>query len=195
MTHSDSVSGPASDWRDWYRLAAGSFRSMLRVGFSAAGVALLGLALASLLLALGIVEGGPEITVMEAMGAIAAVGAAGGVILGLGAEASYGAAALEAEQDVWRRAAGRTLAGLAVSTILIVLGAYLPLPEDLPVTIEYGRATLQAAGGAGVISSCLIPPLTGWLAGRAALWKPQWDPYLLFGAWTILTLTLFAPPG
>ena len=195
MTSPGSTSEQMSDWRDWYRLAAGSFRSMLRVGFSAAGVALLGLALASLILELGIVEGGPELTVMEALGAIAAVGAVGGAILGLGAEASYGAAALEADQDLWRRAAGRAIAGLAVSMILVALSAFLPLPEGLPITIEYGRATLRAAGGAGLMSCLLVPPLTGWLSVRAAPWKPRWDSYLLFGVWVILTMALFSPPG
>jgi len=168
---------------------------MLRVGFSAAGIALLGLALASLLLEVGIVEGGPELTIMEAIGAIAAVGATGGVILGLGAEASYGASTLEEEHDIWRRAAGRALAGLVVAMTLVALSALLPLPEDLPVTIDYGRATLRAAGGAGLICSLLVPPLTGWLSVRAGFWKPRWDPYLLFGAWVILTMALFAPPG
>ncbi|MDE0188916.1 MAG: hypothetical protein OXN80_07435 [bacterium] len=195
MTHPSPSASQALDWRYWYRLAAGSFRSMLRVGFSAAGIALLGLALASLLLEVGIVEGGPDLTIMEAMSAIAAVGAAGGVILGLGAEASYGASALEDEQDVWHRAAGRALAGLAVAMILVAVSALLPLPEDLPVTIDYGRATLRAAGGAGLICSLLVPPLTGWLSVRAGFWKPRWDPYLLFGAWAVLIMALFAPPG
>ena len=187
-------SSPMVSLGDWYRLAAGSFRSMLRVGFLAAGVALLGLALASLLLELDLVEGGPELTVMEAMGAIAAVGAVGGVILGLGAEASYGAAVLEAEQDVWRRAAGRVVAGLVVSTILLVLGALVPLPADLPITIAYAQSTLLAAGAAGLITCSLVSPLIGWLTLRVARWKPQWDPYLLFGAWIILILALFSPP-
>ena len=195
MTHPSPPASQALDWRDWYRLAAGSFRSMLRVGFSAAGIALLGLALASLLLEVGIVEGGPELTIMEAIGAIAAVGATGGAILGLGAEASYGASTLEEEQDIWRRAAGRALAGLAVAMTLVALSALLPLPEDLPITIDYGRATLRAAGGAGLICSLLVPPLTGWLSVRAGFWKPRWDPYLLFSAWVILTMALFAPPG
>lgn len=195
MTDPGPPAARMQDWRDWYRLAAGSFRSMLRVGFSAAGTALLGLALASLLIELGIVEGGPDLTIMEAMGGIAAVGAAGGAILGLGAEASYGAAALEEEQDVWLRAAGRALAGLAVALILLALSALLPLPEDLPTTIDYGRATLRAAGGAGLICSLLVPPLTGWLAVRAAFWRPRWDPYLLFGAWSILAMALFTPPA
>lgn len=195
MTNPSPAGSQALDWRDWYRLAAGSFRSMLRVGFSAAGIALLGLALASLLLELGIVEGGPDLTVMEAISAIAAVGAAGGVILGLGAEASYGASALEDEQDTWHRAAGRSLAGLAVAMILVAASALLPLPGDLPITIDYGRATLRAAGGAGLICSLLVPPLTGWLSVRARFWKARWDPYLLFGAWAILIMALFAPPG
>ena len=195
MTNPSPTVSQAMDWRDWYRLAAGSFRSMLRVGFSAAGVALLGLALASLLLQLGIVEGGPELTIMEAMGAIAAVGAVGGVILGLGAEASYGASALEEEQDTWHRAAGRALAGLAVALILVALSTLAPLPEDLPFTIDYGRATLRAAGGAGLVCSLLVPPLTGWLSVRAGFWKSRWDPYLLFGAWAVLTMALFSPPG
>lgn len=195
MTNPSPAGSQALDWRDWYRLAAGSFRSMLRVGFSAAGIALLGLAVASLLLELGIVEGGPDLTIMEAMSAIAAVGAAGGVILGLGAEASYGASALEDEQDTWHRAAGRSLAGLAVAMILVAASALLPLPGDLPITIDYGRATLRAAGGAGLICSLLVPPLTGWLSVRAGFWKPRWDPYLLFGAWAILIMALFAPPG
>ena len=194
MTHPSPTGSQSLDWRDWYRLAAGSFRSMLRVGFSAAGIALLGLALASLLLEVGIVEGGPELTIMEAIAAIAAVGAAGGAILGLGAEASYGAPALEEEQDIWHRAVGRALAGLAVAMILVALSTLLPLPEDLPITIEYGRATLRAAGGAGLICSLLVPPLTGWLSVRGGFWKPRWDPYLLFGAWAILTMALFAPP-
>ncbi|MDE0231414.1 MAG: hypothetical protein OXI56_02965 [bacterium] len=195
MTQTSPTGAQTMDWRDWYRLAAGSFRSMLRVGFSAAGIALLGLALASLLLEVGIVEGGPELTIMEAIGAIAAVGAAGGAILGLGAEASYGASNLEEEQDTWRRAAGRALAGLAVAMILVALSALLPLPEDLPITIDYGRATLRAAGGAGLICSLLVPPLAGWLSVRAGFWKPRWDPYILFGAWAILTMALFSPPG
>ena len=132
------------------------------------------------MLELDLVEGGPELTVMEAMGAIAAVGAVGGVILGLGAEASYGAAVLEAEQDVWRRAAGRVVAGLVVSTILLVLGALVPLPADLPITIAYARSTLRAAGAAGLITCSLVSPLIGWLTLRVARWKPQWDPYLPF---------------
>ena len=195
MTHPSPAASQALDWRDWYRLAAGSFRSMLRVGFSAAGIALLGLALASLLLEVGVVEGGPDLTIMEAIGSIAAVGAAGGVILGLGAEASYGTSALEDEQDIWHRAAGRALAGLAVAMILVAVSALLPLPEDLPITIDYGRATLRAAGGAGLICSLLVPPLTGWLSVRAGFWRARWDPYLLFSAWVILTMALFAPPG
>lgn len=180
---------------DWYRLAAGSFRSMLRVGFTAAGMALLGLALASLLFELDWVAGGPELTIMEALASIAAVGAVGGALLGLGAEASYGAAALEAEQDVWRRAIGRVVAGLAVSIILLVMAVLVPLPDGLPVTILYGQATLRAAGTAGLISSGLGPPLAGWLSIRMAFWKTRWDPYLLFGFWIILILVLFSPPG
>ncbi|MCE2526254.1 MAG: hypothetical protein J4G00_01780 [Actinomycetia bacterium] len=180
---------------DWYRLAAGSFRSMLRVGFTAAGVALLGLALASLLFELDWVSGGPNLTVMEALGSIAAVGAVGGAILGLGAEASYGAAQLEDEQDGWRRAGGRVVAGLTVSIILLVLGVLVPLPDSLPVTIDYGRATLRAAGIAGLAASAAVPPLAAWLSGRMPWWKPAWDPYVLFGVWIILILALFSPPG
>lgn len=180
---------------DWYRLAAGSFRSMLRVGFTAAGVALLGLALASLLFALDWVADGPDLTIMEALGSIAAVGAMGGAILGLGAEASYGAAALEAEQDVWRRAAGRVVAGVGVSMILLVTAILVPLPDGLPITIQYGRATLRAAGVAGLISSGVVPPLAGWLSVRMAFWKTRWDPYVLFGVWIIFILLLFSPPG
>ena len=195
MTHPGAVPSQTLDWRDWYRLAAGSFRAMLRVGFSAAGLALMGLALASFLLEVGIVEGGPDLTIMEAISGIAAVGAVGGVVLGLGAEASYGASALEAEQNVWHRAAGRALAGLAVAMILVAVSALLPLPDDLPITIDYGRATLRAAGGAGLFCSLLVPPLTGWLSLRTGFWKPRWDPYLLFGAWAILIMALFAPPG
>lgn len=192
MTGPDS---PAIDLSDWYRLAAGSFRSMLRVGFTAAGVALMGLALASLLFELDWVTGGPDLTVMEALAAIVGVGAVGGAILGLGAEASFGAAALEAEQDVWRRAGGRVVAGLGVSIILLGMGILIPIPESLPITIQYGPSTLRAAGAAGLISSLLIPPLTGWLSVRMAPWKVRWDPYLLFGSWIILILVLFSPPG
>ena len=168
---------------------------MLQVGFTAAGVALLGLAMASLLFELDWVTGGPNLTVMEALGSIAAVGAAGGAILGLGAEASYGAAELEDEQDVWRRAGGRVVAGLSVSVILLVLGILVPLPEGLPVTIDYGRATLQAAGIAGLISSSVVPPLAGWLSVRMSRWKTAWDAYVLFGVWIFLILALFSPPG
>ena len=192
MTDSGS---PAYGLADWYRLAAGSFRSMLRVGFTAAGVALLGLALASLLLELDWVAGGPDLTVMEALGAIAGVAAVGGAILGLGAEATYGADVLEEDQDVWRRAAARVTAGLAVSIALLVLGVLIPLPEGLPITALYGRATLRAAGVAGLVSSCLVPPLVGLLTVRVAFWKPAWDPYPLFGVWTILMLALFSPPA
>jgi hypothetical protein len=192
MTNPDS---PMPALADWYRLAAGSFRSMLRVGFTATGVALLGLALASLLFELDWVAGGPELTVMEAVASIAAVGAVGGAILGLGAEASYGAAALEAEQDVWRRAAGRVVAGLGVSIILLVMAILVPFPDGLPITIQYGQATLRAAGTAGIISSGLAPPLAGWLSVRITFWKTRWDPYLLFGTWIILILILFSPPG
>jgi len=67
--------------------------------------------------------------------------------------------------------------------------------ENLAVTIDYGRATLRAAGGAGLMCSLLVPPLTGWLSVRAGFWKPRWDPYLLFGAWAVLIMALFAPPG
>ena len=192
------MTGPepsALNLSDWYRLAAGSFRSMLRLGFTAAGVALLGLALASLLFELDWVAGGPDLTVMEALGSIAAVGAVGGAILGLGAEASYGAAALEAEQDVWKRAGGRVVAGLGVSVILLVLGILIPLPEGMPITIDYGRATLRAAGIAGLLSTSLVSPLAGWLSIRMARWQNRWDPYLLFAVWIILILALFSPPG
>lgn len=168
---------------------------MLRVGFTAAGVALLGLALASLLFELDWVAGGPDLTVMEALGSIAAVGAVGGAILGLGAEASYGAADLEAEQDVWRRAGGRVVAGLGVSIVLLVLGILIPLPEGMPITIDYGQATLRAAGIAGLVSASLVPPLAGWMSIRMSRWKARWDPYLLFGVWIILILVLFSPPG
>ena len=191
----NGADSPVPGWADWYRLAAGSFRSMLRVGFTAAGVALLGLALASLLFELEWVAGGPDLTIMEALASIAAVGAVGGAILGLGAEASFGAAALEAEQDVWRRAAGRAVAGLAVSIMLLVAALLIPLPDGLPVTIQFGRATLRAAGVAGLISSGLVPPIAGWLSVRVTLWKTRWDPYLLFGVWIIFILVLFSPPG
>lgn len=180
---------------DWYRLAAGSFRSMLRVGFTAAGVALLGLAIASLLFELDWVAGGPNLTVMEALGSIAAVGAAGGAILGLGAEASYGAAELEDEQDIWRRAGGRVVAGLSVSVILLAAGILIPFPDSLPVTIDYGRATLRAAGMAGLVSSLVVPPLAGWLSGHLSRWRTAWDAYVLFGVWVFLILALFSPPG
>lgn len=183
------------DLRDWYRLAAGSFRSMLRVGFSAAGVALLGLALASLLLEVGFVEGGPDLTMMEALGSIAVVGAIGGAILGLGAEASFGASALEAEQDPWRRTAGRVGAGLAVSLTLVLVGTLLPLPEGLPAAIPYARSTVRAAGVAGLICSCVVPPIIGWVSVRFETWKTRWDPYLLFGAWIILIMVLLPTPG
>ena len=188
-------SPPALSLGDWYQLAAGSFRSMLRVGFTAAGVALLGLALASLLFELDWVAGGPDLTLMEALGSIAAVGAAGGAILGLGAEASYGAADLESSQDVRRRAIGRVVAGVGVSMILLVLGILVPLPDGLPITIAFAQVTLRAAGIAGLIASSLVPPLTGWLSVRRGFWKAGWDPYLLFGAWIILILVVFSPPA
>ena len=192
MTESEPASyGPG----DWYRLAAGSFRSMLRVGFTASGAALLGLALASLLQELDWVAGGPDLTVMEALGAIVGIGAVGGAILGLAAEATYGAANLEEEHDVGRRAGGRVIAGLLVSIALLVLGILTPLPEGLPITVAYGKATLRAAGGAGLLSCSLVPPLTALLSVRVAFWKPRWDVYLLFGVWTILMLALFSPPG
>ncbi len=180
---------------DWYRLAAGSFRSMLRLGFTVSGVALLGLALASLLLELDWVAGGPDMTVMEALGAIVGVGAVGGAILGLGAEATYGAAGLEEEHDTWRRAGGRIVAGLVVSIALLLMGILSPLPEGLPITVAYGKATLRAAGTAGLISCSLIPPLTALLSVRLTYWKPRWDPYLVFGVWALLIMLLFSPPA
>ena len=180
---------------DWYRLAVGSFRSMLRVGLTASGVALLGLALATVLLALGWVAGGPDMTVMETLGAIVGVGAVGGAIVGLGAEATYGAAGLEEEHDVWHRAGGRVLAGLAVSVALLMLGALVPLPEGLPITVTYGQATLRAAGVAGLVSCSLMPPLAALLSVRVAWWKPRWDHYLFFVVWTVLILGLFSPPA
>ncbi len=189
-------SGPAAyGLGDWYRLAAGSFRSMLRLGFTVSGVALLGLALASLLLELDWVAGGPDLTVMEALGAIVGVGAVGGAILGLGAEATYGAAALEEEQDLWRRAGGRVVAGLIVSIALLLVGILLPLPESLPITVAYGKATLAAVGTAGLISCSLAPPLTALLSVRVTFWKSRWDPYLLFGVWTLLAMVLFSAPA
>ena len=180
---------------DWYRLAAGAFRSMLRVGLTASGVALMGLAFASLLLEMDWVAGGPELTVMEALGAIVGVGGVGGALLGLGAEATYGAAALEEDSDVWRRAGGRVIAGLVVSVALLALGALVPLPDGLPLTVDYGRATLRAAGVAGMVSCSLLPPLAALLSVRTSLWKPRWDPYLLFGVWTVLMMALFSPPA
>ena len=85
--------------------------------------------------------------------------------------------------------------GWAVSMILLVAGLLVPFPDGLPITIQYGRATLRAAGMAGLISSGLIPPLAGWLSVRMTFWKIRWDPYLLFAVWIILILVLFSPPG
>jgi len=184
--------------RYYLALAGQTFRMMFDMAMIVLGSALVGLAIAVLLVGLGLFNGDLQIGIGALLGSALVLGVVGGFAFGLASEGGFGSSYPSLGFPTLEVIGARILFGLAISVLLLVFSGPLGnLVLGLPFPMRAGVELVRATGLVGIAVSAIGVPLAWYLRTgleRIGLDLPVEMP-TIYVVWVLAILFAFQMPG
>jgi len=185
--------------RYYFRLAAGTFRTMLDVGMLALGTGMVGLAIALLLDAFDLADIGMPLSTTSLLGSALVIGIVGAFALGIASEGGYGAPESVRRYPVLEIALGRLLGAILVGIILVTVASRLEgFVAEFSLPLRAAHEMVRAVGTAGlfVVPILGLPLAYAIRMGLERLgWGEEFELPAMYIVWTIATLVLYSMPA
>jgi len=179
--------------RYYLALAGQTFRMMFDMAMIVLGSALVGLAIAVLLVGLGLFNG-----IGALLGSALVLGVVGGFAFGLASEGGFGSSYPSLGFPTLEVIGARILFGLAISVLLLVFSGPLGnLVLGLPFPMRAGVELVRATGLVGIAVSAIGVPLAWYLRTgleQIGLDLPVEMP-TIYVVWVLAILFAFQMPG
>jgi len=183
--------------RYYFRLVAGTFRTMLDVGMLAVGSALVALAVAVVGDAFDVFSIGLPLSTSSRLGSSMVVFIVGAFALGIASEGGYGAPESVRGYPALEIALGRLAGSVAVGLLLMVGAVRLTdLVAEFSLPIRAAHELVRAAGTAGATVVPLIGVPLAFGIGRVGNGVASvLEMPLMYVVWALATLSFFVMPA
>jgi len=180
----------------YFRLVAGTFRTMLDIGMLALGTGSVGLTAAVVLDAFDLVDIGLPLSTSSMLGSALVVGVVGAFALGIASEGGYGAQESVRTYPSLEVAIGRLVSAVVVGVILLVVAARLEeFVSGFSLPVRAGLEMVRATGAAGTyivpIVGVPVSHLVRTYGGRVGY---DFQLPVMYVVWAVAAVALYTMP-